>query len=149
MNKKAYYINTDNNFAQNHREEKKYLIVKTENDEEENSGKNLFTKTRHLRSSYKKNYVTNNNTNDENVINNYGYKKNDKFINSEKNEKDFGGDNKHYKSLKTMKIEIGNKNNSKFGLKESSSQSNRVCRGRRFYKKKQEDLKLETNVSRK
>jgi len=149
MNKKAYYINTDNNFAQNHREEKKYLIVKTENDEEENSGKNLFTKTRHLRSSYKKNYVTNNNANDENVINNYGYKKNDKFINSEKNEKDFGGDNKHYKSLKTMKIEIGNKNNSKFGLKESSSQSNRVCRGRRFYKKKQEDLKLETNVSRK
>ena len=149
MNKKKYYINTDNNFAQNHREEKKYLIVKTENDEEENSGKNLFTKTRHLRSSYKKNYVTNNNINDENVINNYGYKKNDKFINSEKNEKDYGGDNKHYKSIKTMKIEIGSKNNSKFGIKESSSQSNRVCRGRRFYKKKQEDLKLEANISRK
>ena len=47
-----------------------------------------------------------------------------------------------------MKIEIGN-NNRKFAIQESSSQSNRVCRGRRFYKKKQEDLKLETNESRK
>ena len=149
INKKSYYINTDNNFAQNNREEKRYLIVKTENDEEENSGgKNLFTKTRHLRSSYKKNYITNNDANDENVINNYGYKKNDKFINSDKNEKEYKGDNKHYKSLKTMKIEIGN-NNRKFAIQESSSQSNRVCRGRRFYKKKQEDLKLETNESRK
>ena len=123
--------------------------MKTENDEEENSGKNILTKTNHLKSSYKKKYITSNDTNDENVINNYGYKKNDNFINREKNEKEYGGDNKHYKSLKTMKIEIGNKNNRQFGLQESSSQSNRVCRGRRFYKKKQEDLKLETNGSRK
>ena len=149
MNRKLYYINTDNNLEQNHREENRYLIVKTENDEKENSGKNLFTRTRHLKSPFKKNYASNNDTNDENVINNYRYKKNDKFINSEKNEKEYGGDNRHYKSLKTMKMKIENKNNRKFGLQESSSHSNRVCRGRRFYKKKQEDLKLETNVSRK
>ena len=148
-NKKPYYINTDNIYTQNCKEEKRYLIVKTENDEEGNSGKNLFGKTRHLRSSNKNNYIMSNDTNDENIINNYEFKKYDKFINSEKNEKNYRGDNKHYKSLKTMKIEIGNKNDRKFGLQESSSQSNRVCRGRRFYKKKQEDLKLETNGSRK
>lgn len=35
MNRKLYYINTDNNLEQNHREENRYLIVKTENDEKE------------------------------------------------------------------------------------------------------------------
>ena len=29
------------------------------------------------------------------------------------------------------------------GMKESSSQTNRVCLGRRFYKRKQEDMKNE------
>ena len=31
------------------------------------------------------------------------------------------------------------------GLKESSSQPNRVCFGRRFFKKKKDDLNQETN----
>ena len=42
-----------------------------------------------------------------------------------------------------MKIENGNKSERNLGLLENSSQSNRICRGRRFYKKKQEDLKAE------
>ena len=78
-----------------------------------------------------------NNETDYNKNNNIDDKKSENLINqkSEKNE------NKPFRSLKSMKIESQNRFGK--GLQESASQSNRVCKGRRFYKRKQDDIQTE------
>ena len=115
--------------------------IKEENENEnENITNTIYSKGRRIRKSYKRNQIPNNEAVDDNKTNNIENKKIEIIPNKidEKNEEKW-----HYKSLKTMKIENGNKSERNLGLLENSSQSNRICRGRRFYKKKQEDLKAE------
>ena len=113
--------------------------------DDEKINKNIFINTRKVKKSYRRhqneNIDTDYNKNNNNNINDD--KKNEYMTNNKKEEKK---ENKPYRSLKSMKIEIDYKYEKKNdGLQESSSQSNRVCFGRRFYKKKKDDLKPETN----
>ena len=147
-NKKINFINkNDNGNIEKKKENKLYddkkimANIKEENENEnENITNTIYSKGRRIRKSYKRNQIPNNEAVDDNKTNNIENKKIEIIPNKidEKNEEKW-----HYKSLKTMKIENGNKSERNLGLLENSSQSNRICRGRRFYKKKQEDLKAE------
>ena len=101
---------------------------------------NIYTNNRRLRNPYRRFQNVNNETDYNNNIN-FNNNEDKKKINNIK--KDDNKDNKAYRSLKTMKLESEVKYGR--GLKESSSQTNRVCRGRRFYKRKQEDIQTEIN----
>jgi hypothetical protein len=112
---------------------------KTENNDDiEPINKNIFINRRKVRKSYKK-YQNNETEYNKNTV--MGEEKN-----NELNKKEEKNETKPYRSVKSIKIETDYKIEKKGeGLQESSSQVNRVCFGRRFYKKKKEDLKHETN----
>ena len=112
---------------------------KTENNDDiEPINKNIFINRRKVRKSYKK-YQNNETEFNKNTV--IGEEKN-----SELNKKEEKKETKPYRSVKSIKIETDYKFEKKGeGLQESSSQVNRVCFGRRFYKKKKEELKHETN----
>ena len=139
------FINEEQNYNNNQNKLTDTNINKKMDNDDEKINKNIFINTRKVKKSYRRhqneNIYTDYNKNNNNNINDD--KKNEYMTNNKKEEKK---ENKPYRSLKSMKIEIDYKYEKKNdGLQESSSQSNRVCFGRRFYKKKKDDLKPETN----
>ena len=117
------------------------LNKKTENeDESEIINKNIFINQRKIGKTYRRFQNKNNETDCNKNIVEYEEKNKDNIKEDKK-------DSKPYKSVKTIKIGTDNKLEKKRGegLQESSSQSNRVCFGRRFFKKKKDDLNQETN----
>ena len=135
--KRFHHLNTNNYLEKNAERKniKEFSIVKTENDEEKISN-NIYSNTKRFRRTYKRNQELNN----ANIKDN-DFKK-DENINNKDGEKFVG--NKSYKILKTMKMENQNKSERKLEFQDSSS-TNHVYRGRRFYKKRQENLKSEAN----
>jgi hypothetical protein len=135
--KRFHHLNTNNYLEKNveRKSNKEFSIVKTENDEEKISN-NIFSNTKRFRRTYKRNQEVNN----VNIKDN-DFKK-DEHIDNKDGEKFV--ENKSYKVLKTMKVENQNKVERKLEFKDSSS-TNHVYRGRRFYKKRQENLKSEAN----
>ena len=135
--KRFHHLNTNNYLEKNidRKNIKEFSIVKTENDEEKISN-NIFSNTKRFRRTYKRNQE----------INNVNIKDNDFKKGEHMDNKDAEKfiENKSYKILKTMKIENQNKSERKLELQDSSS-TNHVYRGRRFYKKRQENLKSEAN----
>ena len=124
-NKKIININTVNN---------------ANNNEDINNNKDIFLKTNRFRKTYKRGLNTNlnleKNNNDNKDVNNYEISPNKKKINSE-------NDDKLLKTVKTMKFESENKNNEKKmeTIQEDTIKINRFYRGRRFYKKIQENTR--------
>ena len=135
--------NGGNNDEQKNQEKKIFTNKLTEinnnkNIEKEPENKNIYTNTRRIRKSYKRYQDINNETdNKNNNTNNY----NNEDKNNDIAKKEEKKENKPYRSLKSMKIESEIKIDK--GLQESSSQTNRVCRARRFYKRKQDEIKNE------
>ena len=143
--KKQNIIEKTNNDDQINKENKLYINKLTDamlNKKSENENENvkitnhIYKDTRGIVQKYKKNKIINNEK-DFNKDKDLEEKKNENIPikNEEKKE------NKPYRSLKSMKINSENKIDKV--LQESSSQTNRVCRGRRFYKRKQEDINNE------
>ena len=136
--KRFHHLNTNNYLEKNAERKsiKEFSIVKTENDEEKISN-NIFSNKKGFRRTYQRNQEVNNvniKDNDFKKDENIDNKDGEKFV-----------ENKSYKILKTMKIESQNKSERKLELQDSSSK-NHAYRGRRFYKKRQENLKSEANV---
>ena len=142
-NKKLNIIEKTNNDDQINKEKKIYInkLTDTINNNTENgstkSNNNIFKDARRIRKSYK-NYQDINNINNETDYNKDEIN-NDLYENkNEITKKEGKKENKPYRSLKSMKIDSESKIDK--ALQESSSQTNRVCRGRRFYKRKQDDI---------
>ena len=151
-NKKQNLIEKINNGDQINKETK--IDINKVNDdklnkksENENDNKKItnqiYKDNRGYVKKYRKNKEINNNNNNEIDLNK---DKNNKDLEEKKIENiplkmEEKKENKPYRSLKSMKLN----NEIKFDkvLQESSSQTNRVCRGRRFYKRKQEDINTE------
>ena len=147
-NNKVNLIIKENNEELNNKEKRIYInkltdIISNKKTENDQPPKNVYTHSRRVRNSYKINQDINNETDHNNNINN-NYNDNKRFQNlyaKKEDIKEKEKESKPYRSLKSMKIESEIKIEK--GMKESSSQTNRVCLGRRFYKRKQEDIKNE------
>ena len=136
--KKANEIIKENNDEQKNKEKKIYInklaeIMINKKAESEPTNKNIYANARRIRKSYRKFQDVKNETD---YTNNNEDKNNGNLLKKEEKK-----ENKPYRSLKSMKIESEIKIGKR--LQESSSQSNRVCRGRRFYKRKQDDINSE------
>ena len=143
--KKENLLKQNDNIDEQKSQEKKIyinrlteLINNNRKTEKEPENKNIYSNPRRIRKSYQKYIDINNETgiknNDINNINNE--EKNNVNLNKEEKR-----ENKPYRSFKSMKIESEIKIDK--GLQESSSQTNRICRARRFYKRKQDEIKSE------
>ena len=136
--KKDNVIIKENNDEQKNKEKKIYInklaeIMINKKAESEPTNKNIYANARRIRKSYRKFQDVKNETD---YTNNNEDKNNGNLLKKEEKK-----ENKPYRSLKSMKIESEIKIDKR--LQESSSQSNRVCRGRRFYKRKQDDINSE------
>ena len=137
--KKQNIIEKINNDDQINKEKKIFinkLNKKLDNENENEKITNqIYKDSRGIVQKYRKYKDINNETDFNRDKNNKDLKEKNENMHEAKQE------NKPYKSLKTMRI--NNENKIDKVIQESSSQTNRVCRGRRFYKRKQEDINTE------